>query len=241
MDVHIYGDFMKIEARAVKIYKPEILLCPKCGNQLKYNYTVSNKVVQFTSGKAFRIKNMGYSCKECNDSNVYFSQAATKLCFKGYTYSAKTVCMIDYYKCQGFGRDAICDILTQKGIFISDRNIDVLYKKVRSYIDADYDTLINEYYKRSIEEFNSIRISIDLITIKEKCYIIFYDYYKGDILALWVSNGLDDNNLLELLRKYLSNEKIELVVTVRSYISKFVPILKEITPKNTKFISYPKF
>jgi hypothetical protein len=149
--------------------------------------------------------------------------------------------MIDYYKSQGFGRDAICDILTQKGIFISDRNIDVLYKKVRSYIDADYDTLINEYYKRSIEEFNSIRISIDLITIKEKCYIIFYDYYKGDILALWVSNGLDDNNLLELLRKYLSNEKIELVITVRSYVSKFVPILKEITPKNTKFISYPKF
>lgn len=241
MVARIYGDCMKIEPRAVKIYKPEILVCPKCGQQLKYNYTVSNKVVQFTSGKAFRIKNMGYSCKDCNDDNVYFSQTATKLCFKGYTYSAKTVCMIDYYKNQGLGRDAICDILTQKGIFISDRNVDVLHKKIRSYIDAPYDELIKEYYNRLLNEYGKIRISVDLITIKEKYYVLFYDYYKGEILAIWIFDGLDDPKLNETLTPYFNNENIELIVSVRGYVSKFVPILKEISPKNTKFISYLKF
>ena len=66
---------MKINAKAVKVYKPEILTCPKCGNNLKYVYTISNRVVQFSSGKAFRIKNLGYKCSLCND-NVYFSLTA---------------------------------------------------------------------------------------------------------------------------------------------------------------------
>ena len=79
---------MKVKAKAVKIYKPEIMLCPRCKNSLKYVYTVSNRVVQFSSGKIFRIKNMGYKCPNCND-NVFFSLTALKLAFKGYTYSAK--------------------------------------------------------------------------------------------------------------------------------------------------------
>ena len=134
MAQHICGDNMKLETKVVKIYKPEILLCPKCKEKLKYTYTVSNKVVQFTSGKAVRIKNMGYLCKNCNDGNVYFSQTATKLCFKGYTYSAKTVCMIDYYKNQGLSRDAICDILTQKGFYISDRNVFIFLYNISTFL-----------------------------------------------------------------------------------------------------------
>ena len=54
------------EERAVKVYKPEILECPKCNSKLKYCYTISNKVIQFTSSKAFRIKNLGYKCPNCN-------------------------------------------------------------------------------------------------------------------------------------------------------------------------------
>ena len=64
----------KVVETAVKIYKPEILACPFCNSALKYKYTISNKVVQFTSGKIFRIKNLGYGCLNCNDSNIYFSQ-----------------------------------------------------------------------------------------------------------------------------------------------------------------------
>ena len=114
-------------------------------------------------------------------------------------------------------------------------------KKIRSYIDAPYDELIKEYYNRLLNEYGKIRISVDLITIKEKYYVLFYDYYKGEILAIWIFDGLDDPKLTEILTPYFNNENIELIVSVRGYVSKFVPILKEISPKNTKFISYLKF
>ena len=68
-----------------KVYKPEILSCPKCKSKLAYCYTVSNKLVYFTSGKRIRIKNLGYKCPACEDDAVYVSQTANKLCFKGYS------------------------------------------------------------------------------------------------------------------------------------------------------------
>ena len=106
---------MKDNVKAVKVYKPEIMVCPKCKSPIKYVYTVSNKKVQFSSGKIFRIKNMGYKCPKCND-DVYFSLTATKLALKGHTYSAKVACMIEYYKSLGYSRDKICDILLNKFI-----------------------------------------------------------------------------------------------------------------------------
>ena len=105
-------------------------------------------------------------------------------------------------------------------------------------LSAKFD--IDEYI-RLLNEYGKIRISIDLITIKEKCYVLFYDYYKGEILAIWIFDGLDDPKLTLTLTPYFNNENIELIVSVRGYVSKFVPILKEISPKNTKFISYLKF
>ena len=141
------------EAKAVKIYKPELLECPKCGKKLDYAYTVSNKMIQFSSGKIFRIKNRGYKCLSCNDNNIYISQTGNKLAFKGYTYSMKVVCMIENYKSSHISRDLICDLLISKGIEISDRNIDILYKKIRSYIDIDYDKKIKEEYDKMMKEF----------------------------------------------------------------------------------------
>lgn len=231
----------KIEPLASKIYKPEVLSCAKCKGSLKYCYTVSNKVVQFTSGKIFRIKNLGYYCPNCNDGNVYFSQTATKLCFKGYTYSAKIICMIDYYKNYHLGREEICDILASKGIEISDRNIDILYKKFKSIYEMDYENNIFEAYDRMLKEFNTIRLSIDCITINEKNYIIFYDYFTGSILALWKFNGLNDPSLVETLTKYINPDfNISLIVSVRG-ISKFLPILKSITSSKTKYMAFCKF
>ena len=69
-----------------KVYKPEILACPICKSKLAYCYTISNKLVYFTSGKRMRIKNLGYKCPNCEDDTVYVSQTANKLCFKGYSY-----------------------------------------------------------------------------------------------------------------------------------------------------------
>lgn len=239
-DVDILGTESKIKPLASKIYKPEILVCPKCKSGLKYKYTVSNKVVQFTSGKYFRIKNLGYSCPNCNDSNVYISQTANKLSFKGYTYSSKIICMIDYYKLHHMGREGICDILTSKGIEISDRNIDILYRKFKALFNMDYNENILNAYKDMIDEFKEIRLSIDFITINELRYVIIYNYFNGELLAIWRFEGLQDPELKNKLSKYLSNNKITLIASVRG-ISKFLPILKSIAPEKTKFIPYMKF
>ena len=134
----------KVEPKSVKVYKPEIMNCPKCGTKLVYVYTVSNKVIQFSSGRIMKIKNMGYKCPSCNDDLVYMSATAHKMSFKGCTYSAKVVCMIDELKSKHKSRDEICDILISKGLEISDRNVDILYKKLNDYINQDYDSIILE-------------------------------------------------------------------------------------------------
>lgn len=232
----------KIEEIASKIYKPEILTCPKCGSSLKYKYTVSNKVVQFTSGKYLRIKNLGYGCLNCDDGHTYFSQTANKLSFKGYTYSSKIICMIAYYKARHYGRDAICDMLASKGIEISDRNIDIIYKRFTEIYTQDYDTIIRKAYKDMLDNFGEIRLSIDSITIEDCNYIIMYDYFTSEKLAIWTFNGLNDPELPKMLIKYLSNNNITLIASVRDRKeSKFLPILKKIVRSNTKFISFHKF
>ena len=228
--------------KATKIYKPEILTCPICNSNLKYCYTISNKVVQFSSGKTIRIKNLGYKCPICND-NVYFSQTANKLAFRGYTYSAKVICMIDYEKkINHRGREAICDILDNKNIEISDRNVDIIYKKFKEIFNQDYNKIIIDAYNDMLNKFNEIRISLDLITVNEISYVILYDYFTGNILAIWKFNGVEDPRLIETLSKYINDKyNITTIFSVRGYVSKFVPIIKSIAPKVTKVYPFLKF
>ncbi len=231
---------MKIKARAVKIYKPEIMTCPKCKTKLKYVYTVSNRVVQFSSGKAIRIKNLGYKCPLCND-NVFFSLTALKLAFKGYTYSAKLSCMIDYYKSLGYTREAICDLFASKEIEISDRNVDIIYKKIKSYIDCDFDKVIIDQYNDMMNKFNEIRICLDSVTIEKAVYIIFYSYFSGDILAIWKYDTVENEELNERLKKYLDPKyDITTILTIRPQF-KFYSVIKENAPTGVKIISYSKF
>lgn len=227
---------------ATKIYKPEILVCPICNKPLKYCYTISNKVVQFSSGKTIRIKNLGYKCPSCNDT-VFFSQTANKLAFKGYTYSAKTVCIIDYEKTVNHkGREAICDFLANKNIEISDRNIDIIHKKFNEIYNQDYDRAIKEAYANMMNKFNEIRISVDLITVNEICYILLYDFFTGDIIGLWKFNGMDDPSLKEILSRYINeNYNITTIFSVRGYVSKLVPLIKSLMPKKAKVYSFLKF
>lgn len=232
----------KVEEFAVKIYKPEILTCPICNSNLKYKYTISNKVVQFTSGKIFRIKNLGYGCISCNDSNIYFSQTANKLCFKGYTYSAKVVCMIAYYKSKHLGREGICDILASKGIEISDRNIDILYSKYKNIYNQDYDTIIKKAYENMMKKYNEIRISVDLITIENIYYVVLYDFFTSDKLAIWTFDEMSFEALESTFSKYINeNLKISIIASIRNTKdNKFIPILKRLSPKS-KFIAFTKF
>ena len=56
-----------------KNYKPEFLVCPKCGEKLKYIYSTSAKTITFTMGKKMYIKNLGYICPCCFNNVRLFS------------------------------------------------------------------------------------------------------------------------------------------------------------------------
>lgn len=234
---------MKMTTHANKVYKPEIMNCPKCGEKLKYVYTISNKVIQFSSSKVIKIKNMAYKCPICNDF-IYSSATAHKMSFKGCTYSTKVICMIENMKSKGKSRDEICDYLLSNEIEISDRNVDILYNKIKSIINSDYDKNIKDSYNEQLSLFNEIRICVDLITLKDNTYyVILYNWFKGDIIAIFkfINRTIEYTEAKDILSKYI-NEKynITYIITVRPVIY-FHQVIKGLTSPKTKMISFSKF
>lgn len=222
-----------------KVYKPEIMFCPKCGTKFRYAFTTSNKVVQFSTGQHRKIKNLAYRCPNCLDGHIYVSNTANKLAFKGYSYSSKVVCMIDYYKTQHYSREKICEQFENRGIEISDRNIDIIYKMFLSHYDSNYDEIIKASYKQMEEDYGEIRVSVDCIVINEVSYIIFYNFFTCDMLAIWKFYSEDE--IEEMLSKYINSDyNITMIITVRPG-RKLYNILKRFTPKDVKFIAYEKF
>lgn len=224
-----------------KIYKPEILTCPICGEKLYYRYAVSNKLVYFSSGKHMRIKNLGYSCPKCDNNYVYVSQTANKLAFKGYTYSAKIVCIIDKMKENRVSRESICDYFYTKNIEISERNIDNLYHKIKQYKSQDYKNNINDAYKSMMEKYNQIRLSIDIITVSGSIYMIVYDYFTTNILAIRVFESICDEKVKLFLEEFIRKDlNITYIASIRRD-SSFIPILKNLCPQHTKIIHFNKY
>ena len=224
-----------------KVYKPEILTCPICGSKLAYCYTVSNKLVYFTSGKRMRIKNLGYKCNSCDDDTTYVSQTANKLCFKGYSYSVKVVATIALMKEEGRSRDYICDYLYNKGIEISDRNIGNLCLKFNELLNQDYMSNINDAYSRMLEKYNQIRLSIDFIKVMDEIIVVVYDYFTTKILALKRFKENKEENVRNFFNEFINKDmQLSVVSTIRKDQT-YHPILRELCPKNTKFIPYIKF
>lgn len=224
-----------------RYYKPEILCCPKCCTKLVYRYALSNRTVYFTSGKQIRVHNLGYSCPNCKDNQIYFSQTANKLAFKGYTYSAKIVCTIARLKEKNLTREEICDYFFSKNIEISDRNVDNLYRKYQECLHIDYKKLIPNAFEKMMKEYNQIRLSIDLITVLGSIHVIFYDYFTSDMLAFVRFEGSEDSKLYDFLSCYLNkNMNITVIASIRRD-AYFIPMLKSLCPTKTKFIAFNKF
>lgn len=221
-----------------KNYKPEILLCPICGSKLSYRHTVSDKLVYFSNGKRLRIKNLGYGCPRCNN-HIYSSQTANKFSFKGYTYSAKIVCMIASFKERHYTRDMICDYFFSKNIEISDRNIDNLYRKYLELYHLDDKKTIPMAFDTMLSTYKQIRLAVDLITVENEKYLILYDYFTGDVLTLKMFLSFID--MEDFLKQYINPSlNISVILTIRKD-SVFVPMLKKLCPSQTKFMAFNKF
>ncbi len=226
---------------ASKYYKPEIMACPKCASKLTYRHAVSNRLIYFTNGKRIRIHNLGYSCPKCQDQKVYVSQTANKLAFKGYTYSAKIICMIAKLKEKQMSREEICDTFFSKNIEISDRNVDNLYAKYKECLQINYQETIPSAYQNMLLEYGQIRLSIDIITISGTIFLILYDYFTTQMLAFIPFEGMDDPKLLEFLSTYVNDSyNITAIVSIRRD-SYFIPLLKKLCSNKTKFYAFNKF
>ena len=224
-----------------KVYKPEILTCPICGSKLAYCYTVSNKLVYFTSGKRMRIKNLGYKCNNCSCDTTFVSQTANKLCFKGYSYSVKVVATIALMKEEGKSRDYICDYLYNKGVEVSDRNIGNLCIKFKEFLNLDYQKNIKEAYKQMMDKYNQIRLSIDFMRVMDEIIVVVYDYFTTNILALRRFKDNKEEGVRNFFMEFINKDTpLSVVATIRKD-QVYQPILRELCPKNTKFIPYIKF
>lgn len=224
-----------------KNYKPEILYCPICNNRLTYRYSVSNKLIQFTSGKKMRIRNLGYSCLKCQNPTIYFSQTANKFTLRNYTYSIKIICTIAKLKEKKMSREEICDYFYSKNIEISDRNVDNLYKAFLKLMAIDEKITFPKAFEEMLSKYHQIRLSIDLVTVNESAFVIVYDYFTGLPLAFKCFNTILDPNLELFLSSFLSKDKN---ITVIASIRKddiFIPLLKRFCPNNTRFIAFNKF
>lgn len=224
-----------------KYYKPEILSCPKCKSKLIYRYAISKRTIYYSNGRQSKIHNLAYSCPECKDDRLYSSQTANKIAFRGYTYSNKVICMIAKLKNNHKTREEICDYCYTKGINISDRNVDNLYKKYLECITIDEQSNIIEAYDAMIREFGQIRLSIDLITIENSIFVMIYDYFNLNLLGFKEFQGVNDPSLEPYLKKFLSPD---LNITVIASIRKdavFIPLLKSLCPAKTKFIAFVKY
>mgnify|MGYP004476185943 CR=1 FL=1 len=241
----------KVVSLGTKVYKPEILTCPFCNNKLIYKHTVSNKIIQFSSGKKFHIRNLGYGCEYCNDGKIYSSSTAVKMAFKGYTYSTRLIGSILYSKEIGLSRYNIASNLLKANIIISDRNVDNIYNHFKNYLNRDYDDVIQIEYNAMINEYGRICISIDMVGVSYKIgegnlarIICVRNYFNNNIIGFYMLDFVDEktDELEEkrILNKNLNNPKIKYVITIRR-IFPFYRLIKQMLPNGANLLEFAKF
>jgi hypothetical protein len=232
----------KIKENNTKVYKPEILKCPCCGEKLYYKFCVSNKVIQFSNGHYSRIKNLGYGCPNpnCVCSDITFqSQTANKLCFKGYTYSAKLLAMIAVKRYNGVSRNELCDELISQGIEISDRNVDIVYKHYEEILKIDYKENIKTLYDEMYNLYKRVMISIDTIVIDDVRVISIRDFFKSRQIGLHFVNNNDKDKIKKIIDAYLKDFRITDIFTIRPQFE-FCKMLKERADKKVHFYYFEK-
>lgn len=226
-----------------RVYKPEISNCPICGSKLVYRYTVSNKIIQFSTGHKARVKNLGYSCtnQDCKASDVIFtSQTASKFCIKGYTYSSKIITLITILKKKSISREKICARLALMGIEISDRNIDNIASKESKLLEEDYKENIKREYDFMIAHYNQVRISIDSLVVEGIRCVSVRDSFHNHQIGMHMFDKNDNESLKEILHEYVDNPYVKAITTVRK-MTGFFKVLNEVVNRDMEYIHFIKY
>ena len=83
-----------------RYYRPEQLVCPRCGQTLKRCYALWRKYVVFLGGR-YLVVSLGYRCPNLNcawQARVYESQAARRLTVRGSSFALEVIVQIGLWR-----------------------------------------------------------------------------------------------------------------------------------------------
>lgn len=197
----------RLVAKERKYYRPEIQHCPHCQTKLAYCHTVSNKLVATLKG-VFQIVNMGYRCPnpDCSSRTVYRSAEAERFSMKHTTYGMDVIAWVGQLRFQEHKtRSEIAELLRERGIPTSERNVQMLYERYTLLLRASAESHAKEVLQQVTREHGGIILSIDGVQPEkgnETLYIL-REVLSGTILAAKNIKSSATQDLMEFIRPVL--------------------------------------
>lgn len=192
-------------------YKPELKVCPICGEPLEYRHSVSRKVISTLSG-CYKIINLGYSCSNENcaaHNTIFSSEEATHMSLWYSCYGMDVFAFIGEQRFQNHKtRLEIANELHQLKIVISDREVEKLYEKYEHLLQMDSHAKREETYQACMEKFGGIVLSMDGVQPakgNETLYVL-REVLSGTVIAACSMKNGSSKELKKVLSPYLDTE-----------------------------------
>ena len=195
-----YEDFRKIHM------KPEQKVCEKCGTKLKF-YTWLIKKFVVTLASVFLVKSESQRCPNIDCENhknkvTYASTEGHKYALKKSTFGIDVIAYVGFKRIkENKNYEEIHDDLSGKGIKISRRNVDYLYKSFEYLIKCSLPEQLKSL-KNEFDKNGGIILSIDGLQPQTGSDLLFVlrDTITAEVLHAVVTHSTDTKTIEELLR-----------------------------------------
>jgi hypothetical protein len=132
-----------------RYYRPEQVVCPRCGQTLKRCYPLWRKYVVFLDGR-YLVVSLGYSCQNLKCAwrdRVYESQAARRLTVRGSSFALEVIVQIGLWRFwKRWTVAQIHEMLTQeRHMLISEREVLYLIEVFLVLLRCTYDLRLAEH------------------------------------------------------------------------------------------------
>jgi hypothetical protein len=195
-----YENFTKIHM------KPEQKVCEKCGTKLKFYAWLIKKFV-VTLASVFLVKSESQRCpnEECeNHKNkvTYSSTEGHKYALKKSTFGLDVVAYVGFKRIkENKNYEEIHKDLNDKGIKISRRNVDYLYKSFEYLIKCSLPEQL-KCLKKEFDKNDGIILSIDGLQPQTGSDLLFVlrDTITGEVLHAVVTHNSDTKTMEDILK-----------------------------------------
>lgn len=194
--------------------KPEQNTCEKCGTKLKFCTWLIRKFV-VTLACVFLVKSESKRCpnEDCeNHKNkvTYASNEGHKYALKKSTFGIDVVAYVGFKRMkENKNYEEIHNDLNEKGIKISRRNVDYLYKSFEYLIKCSLTERLKSL-KKEFDKNGGIILSIDGLQPQQGSDVLFVlrDTITSEVLHAVVTHSTDTKTMEELL-KFIKNSDIQ--------------------------------